>query len=89
MGIEVLYRNHANEFAAVISRCFGAIQPDPKDAVHAAFTQFAALHELQLVGNPRAFLYQSARNFVLGYRRRLHQRQCGLWLGVSHLNHVL
>jgi RNA polymerase sigma-70 factor (ECF subfamily) len=69
-SLDALYRKHAKEISVFIARTFGAGPPDPEDAAQAAFAQFAALSEPEAIGNPRAFLFRSARNFVLDYRRR-------------------
>lgn len=65
-----LYRLHWLELVRFIARTFGPGPPEPEDAAQAAFEHYAALPRPGLVGNPRAFLYRSARNHVLDQKRR-------------------
>jgi RNA polymerase sigma factor (sigma-70 family) len=53
-----------------IARQFGSGPPDPEEAVQAAFAKFAKLENPEVVDDKRAYLFMSARNYVLDYRRR-------------------
>lgn len=68
--LDELYRRHWNEIRSFVARSFGAGPPDPEDAAQAAFAQFAAIADRSAIENPRAFLFRSARNHVLDFRRR-------------------
>lgn len=64
-----LYRRHWRELCRYVASAFGAGPPDPEDVAQAAFAQYAAL-PAHSVGQPRAFLYRSARNFVIDHHRK-------------------
>ncbi|MGD9724728.1 MAG: RNA polymerase sigma factor [Pirellulales bacterium] len=68
--LSLLYERHRSELVRYARRTFGSGPPDPEDVAQAAFTHFAALAQPELVENPRAFLYRSARNFVIDQNRR-------------------
>jgi RNA polymerase sigma factor (sigma-70 family) len=68
-ALATLYERHWQELVRYVRFTFGAGPPEPEDVVQAAFTHFAALVQPELVGNPRAFLYRAARNFVIDQRR--------------------
>lgn len=78
--MEGLYRNHWREVCGFIHKTFGSGPPDPEDAAQAAFEQFVALSDSGRVDNPRAFLFRSARNFIVDYHRRsgVERRNVGL-----------
>lgn len=65
-----LFRRHRTELVQYIRRAFGDGPPDPEDAVQQAFAKLATLSTPASVGNPRAFLYRCASNFVLDTKRR-------------------
>lgn len=68
--LSALYKSYFSTLCIFVRRRFGSGPPDPEDAVQAAFTQFAALKDTSGIENPKGFLYRSACNFVLDYRRR-------------------
>lgn len=70
-----LYARHWKEIVAYVTRAFGHGPPDPEDAAQSAFAQYAALSEPARILNPRAFLYRSASNFVLDFKRRARTRE--------------
>ncbi|MCB2079547.1 MAG: sigma-70 family RNA polymerase sigma factor [Novosphingobium sp.] len=67
-----LYRRYRDEIRSYVARTFGGGPPDPDDVVQVVFERFAsrASGDDGDVGNVRAFLYRSARNFVIDERRR-------------------
>jgi RNA polymerase sigma factor (sigma-70 family) len=69
-----LYRLYCAELVRFVTRTFGPGPPDPEDAAQAAFEHYAALDDSSIVYSPRAFLYRSARNFVLDQKRRMKVR---------------
>lgn len=70
MGILTdVYHRYRPELCRYISRRFGAGPPDPEDIVQQAFVRFAARRDLQAVANPRAYLYQVARNIAVDHER--------------------
>lgn len=73
-ALDGLYQRHWKEIVFYIRRAFGEGPPDPEDAAQQAFAQYAALAEPERVNNPRAFLYRSAANFVLTFKRRNRTR---------------
>lgn len=72
--LATLYARHWKEIVAYVARAFGQGPPDPEDAAQSAFAQYAALSEPERILNPRAFLYRSASNFVLDFKRRARTR---------------
>lgn len=69
--VKDLYQRHWNELCRYVRSTFGVGPPDPEDVVQAAFTRYMALHDPQVVANPRAFLYATARNIVIDFNRHL------------------
>jgi RNA polymerase sigma factor (sigma-70 family) len=69
-----LYQLHRSEIVRFVRRTFGDGPPDPEDAAQAAFEHYAGLLQPDAVDNARAFLYRSARNFVLDFKRRAKVR---------------
>ena len=65
-----LYRRHWAELSGYVRRAFGPGPPEPEDVTQAAFARLAALEGAPDVLNPRAFLFQTARNIVFDHRRR-------------------
>lgn len=68
--VEQLYRLRWAELCRYVRRTFGAGPPEPEEVAQAAFARLAALERPGDIENPRAFLYQCARNIVIDYRRR-------------------
>jgi len=68
--LESFYRRYRAELRAYVMRAFGIGPPEPDDVVQTAFMKFASLSGDSRVGNPRAFLYATARNIVLDHHRR-------------------
>lgn len=72
--LDLLFQHHWREIVAYVARAFGQGPPDPEDAAQSAFAQYAALEEPERIANPRAFLYRSAGNYVLDFKRRAKTR---------------
>lgn len=72
--IAELYQKHWAELVRFVSRTFGPGPPEPEDAAQAAFEHYAALLHPEEIDSPRAFLYRTARNYVLDQKRRLKVR---------------
>lgn len=68
--LERLYYRHRAEIVRFLTRTFGEGPPDPEDVVQAVFERFAMIARVEQVQNARAFLFRSARNFVIDERRR-------------------
>jgi RNA polymerase sigma-70 factor (ECF subfamily) len=65
-----LYRRYREEILRFLRRTFGSGPPDPEDVVQIVFEKYAATAHDAPVHNTRAFLFRSARNFVIDERRR-------------------
>lgn len=72
--LETLYRRYRNGIHRYVARTFGPGPPDPEDVVQVAFEKYAALDETEKITNPPAFLFRSARNYVIDQRRQLSVR---------------
>lgn len=68
--IASLYREHFQALCGRIRKRFGAGPPDPEDAIQTAFARFTAIEDRARIQNPPGFLYRSAVNYVLDFRRR-------------------
>lgn len=68
------YRRYRGELRRHVEQTFGKGPPEPEDVVQEAFARFAALPDHEAVGNPRAFLYQSARNVAIDEHRKIAVR---------------
>jgi RNA polymerase sigma factor (sigma-70 family) len=64
-----IYRQVWPELCRYVMARHGGSGPDPEEVAQTAFTKFVALEKPQHVGNPRAFLFETARNIVTDYRR--------------------
>ena len=68
--IGLLYRRYHDGIRRYVLRSFGAGPPDPEDVVQAVFERYMAASHADRVLDPRAFLFRSARNYVIDQRRR-------------------
>lgn len=68
--LEHLYSRYSGEILRFVTHRFGNGPPDPEDVVQTIFERYAAAAKREPVRNIRAFLYRSARNFVVDERRR-------------------
>lgn len=68
--LETSYFLHREEIIRFVRRTFGEGLPDPEDVVQNVFERFARLGGQERVQNVRAFLFRSARNYVIDERRR-------------------
>src|SRR5687768_7863946 len=90
-SLSSLYVRHWGEIVAFIRHTCGTGPPDPEDAAQAAFTQFAALEHTETIENPRAFLFRSARNHVVDYKRKeavRRREQLTVILGSETVDHI-
>ncbi|WP_157995033.1 RNA polymerase sigma factor [Peristeroidobacter soli] len=69
MSLSVLYGSYRKELVAFVRSRFGGGPPEPEDVAQQAFVNFATVAPSQVL-NPRAFLYRTAVNIVLNYRKR-------------------
>jgi RNA polymerase sigma factor (sigma-70 family) len=69
--VQHLYRSYWSELCRYVRSKFGVGPLDPEDVAQAAFVRYIALRDPQLVANPRAFLYATARNIVVDFNRHL------------------
>jgi len=69
-GLDAIYRGYRETIRRYIVRTFGPGSPDPEDVAQVAFEKFAAIGDPAGIGNPKAFLLCSARNYVIDQRRR-------------------
>lgn len=69
-GLEALYRSYHEAIRRYVARTFGPGPPDPEDVVQVVFEKFAVVEDRGGIGNPKAFLIRSARNYVIDQRRR-------------------
>lgn len=69
--LRLLYQRHWPELCRYIRATFGSGPPDPQDVAQSAFARYMALDDHDIVDNPRAFLYTTARNIVLDFNRHL------------------
>lgn len=65
-----LYRRYRRELIAFVRTKVGAGPPEPDDVMQQVFLQYALLDEPERIENPSAFLYRTATNIVINYRRR-------------------
>ena len=82
-----LYAQYWPDLKSYILRTFGRGPPDPEDVAQAVFTQLYAKNQLAHIENHRAYLYASARNFVVSYYRR-HMNTQGSHAEVTDEQHV-
>jgi len=68
--IGLLYRRYRDGITRYVVRAFGGGPPDPEDVVQVVFERYAAAAASSRVLDPRAFLFRSARNYVIDERRR-------------------
>ncbi len=69
--LEQLYRRYRAEIFRYVRSQFGLGPPDPEDVVQATFANFATQKDVDVVENPRAFLYRAAHNIAVSQRRKL------------------
>ena len=68
--LETLFRNHFTDLCKSINRVFGAGPPEPEDLVQDAFERYARLEDRSAIRNPRSFLFITAKNIGLDFKRR-------------------
>jgi len=70
LALKALYKAYFSELTGYIRAQFGNGPPDPDDIAQAAFLRFSSVESGQIIRNPRAFLYATARNLVIDHKRR-------------------
>lgn len=85
LDLEVLYRRHWRDVIRYVSRTFGAGPPTPEDVAQQAFVRLAANGSAVDIHNPKAFLFRSARNFIIDEHRRAAAQRTFLESGGADL----
>ncbi|MEO1037965.1 MAG: sigma-70 family RNA polymerase sigma factor [Pseudomonadota bacterium] len=85
--IDRLYRTYRQELTAFAVRKVGQGPPDPEDVVQHTFRQIAAMADPAAIVNIRAFLYRSAANYIISFRRRekVRRRHAGQASGLGDI----
>lgn len=73
--LSALYQRYWQELCRFIHAKFGAGPPEPEDVAQLAFTKLAAHKNPEEIHDPRAFLYQIARNIAVDYGRYSGRRE--------------
>ena len=68
--LEMLFRDHFTDLCKSINRVFGPGPPEPEDLVQDAFERYARLEDRSGISNPRSFLFITAKNIALDFKRR-------------------
>lgn len=63
------YREHADQLTAHLRKNFGNGPPDPKDITQQAFQKLIERGNLETIANLKAFVWRTARNLVLEFKR--------------------
>lgn len=69
-----LYADNIGELTGYLRKAFGDGPPDPEDVAQEAFQKLAQQDDLSVIDNLRAFLWRTARNLTLTYRRQTEVR---------------
>lgn len=64
-----LYREHFQEILAFVVNKVGSGPPDPDDVTQHTFEAIARHKAPETIQNKRAFLYRTAANFIISFRR--------------------
>ncbi|MEL7045825.1 MAG: sigma-70 family RNA polymerase sigma factor [Pseudomonadota bacterium] len=72
--LEALYREQAASVASALRREFGDGPPDPEDVTHQAFHKLIDRGRLDDIENLPSFLWRTARNLLLSYKRSITSR---------------
>lgn len=67
--LAAFYREHRAELASYLRKQFGDGPPDPDDMTQLAFQKLLERGDLSGIRSLRAFLWRTARNLTLNYRR--------------------
>ena len=68
--VDRLYRDHFREILGFVMQKVGNGPPDPEDMAQQAFIQIAKHKAPETIKNKRAYLYRSAANAIISFRRR-------------------
>lgn len=69
-NLRLIYSSYWPELCRYVNAKFGSGPPEPADVAQTAFTRFASLEDPEKIKNPKAFLYATARNIVMDYKRQ-------------------
>ncbi|MEM0952597.1 MAG: sigma-70 family RNA polymerase sigma factor [Pseudomonadota bacterium] len=72
--ISELYLTTCDELALYLRKAYGDGPPDPDDVAQQAFERLSRYQDINSVRNLRAFLWRTARNLLLTYRRDAETR---------------
>lgn len=73
--LETLYRERAEAVTMALRREFGDGPPDPEDITHQAFHRLIERGGWDDIENPPGFLWRTARNLILTYKRNVATRR--------------
>lgn len=74
LDLQALFAEHQNEICAYLRAKFGDGPPEPDEIAQAAFLKLSGLPKDQVIENPRAFLYSTARNLMIDELRKKQRR---------------
>ena len=73
-AINDLYETSSAELVAYLRKVYGDGPPDPDDVAQQAFERLASYKDIKAVKNLKAFLWRTARNLLLTYKRNSDAR---------------
>lgn len=68
--VDALYRDYFSELLAFVRGKVGQGPPDPEDIIQVAFERIANHRAPETIENKRAYLYRTASNEIMTFRRR-------------------
>ena len=69
-SLETTYVDLVPKLKAALLKSFGPGPPDPDDVIQQAFQNLMERSDREEINNVHAFLWRTARNIVLGFKRR-------------------
>ncbi|WP_213980905.1 RNA polymerase sigma factor [Sphingomonas sp. dw_22] len=73
-ALDGLYRTHWRDLTRYIAKRFGSGSPEPEEVAQAAFAKLAAVGDVNLLNDPRGYLYTIACNLAIDHQRRAGHR---------------
>lgn len=73
-AISDLYSTNSGDLSAYLRKVYGDGPPDPDDIAQQAFERLAAYKDIDRIKNLKAFLWRTARNLLLTYKRNSDAR---------------
>lgn len=70
VSLEVIYDDLGPKLKAALLKTFGPGPPDPEDVIQQAFYKLMERKDREDIRDVHAFLWRTARNAVLGFKRR-------------------